>query len=172
MILNNYTVPDKEFDISMNFRFEAEHISGQTSASDTVTQGISPKSFTVTLQINFDEKKLLTELLAVAEARDSNGAMIVYDIVDETANTVKVRQVEFTDQFSARKVEKLNAWRVHFVVTEKHSVAEKVEQQQQQANTEEQSADGQAAPVNQSAVAVDTLTGFEKFLTNIEDILS
>ncbi|MBL4761403.1 MAG: DNA-binding protein [Gammaproteobacteria bacterium] len=176
MILNDYEVPGSDMEVSVYFRFENEEISGQTSATERTNKGIKPKSLTVSLEIKVKDSDLLTELVSVSTSVDDNNNMLVYDIVDITAKTLQVRQVQFTDSFNVRKVDKIQAWRVSFVLTEYLSVAEKVELRQAQSKIEEQAADGDVVAIkeieNQNKEPQVALTGFEQVLTKLEGVLS
>ncbi len=176
MILGDYEVPGSNMEVSVYFRFENEEISGQTSSTESTNKGIKPTSLTVSLEIKVKDADTLTELVSVARSVDDNNSMLVYDIVDVTAKTLQVRQVKFTDNFNVRKIDKIQAWRVSFVLTEYLSVAEKVELRQEQGKIEEQAAQGDAVAIKeietQNQEPEVALTGFEKVLTKLEGVLS
>lgn len=142
MMLDDYTVPDRNFKVSMSMRIDSEDLNAQSSGTSTSHKGFKPKVFTVSLLIPYAESELLSKLIAVAEATQSNGALKIYDITDELANSVKVRRVQFTEEFYVRDSDSLKAWSVQFALQDFQSVPEKVEQRQTTAAPQTQTATG------------------------------
>lgn len=174
-MLDDYTVPDKNFRNTMNMRFETQELGAQTSATDTAHKGIKPKEFNISLSIPFKDKNHLTELIAIAQATKANGSLHVYDIVDELANAVKVRQVQFTDSFAAREDGSLKSWNIQFGLREYLSVPEKTEQRTETGAAAPQSAEGAVVTTEGGESEDDSLTpktNFEKMLYKVDKALS
>lgn len=173
MMLNNYTVPNKELRVTMSMRFDAEDLGAQNSSTETAHKGIKPKTFSVSLVVPFDRENLLSELIAVAETVEDTGELTVYDITDSTANSVGVRQVKFTDNFTAREASNIKAWQVSFSLQEYQSTPEKVEERQETSEPEEQAAEGAAvSAAEESTEEEQQLSWFERQLLSIDKALS
>ncbi|MOA25476.1 hypothetical protein D3C78_1462010 [compost metagenome] len=98
-------------------------------------------------------------------------------MVNDTAEAFGVRQVEFSENFSAREDDSLFAWRVQFTLTEKLSTAERVEKRRAGNPVKQQSAPGQAVtgPAGQEGGGSQQpveLTGFEAVLKRLDDSLA
>lgn len=142
MKLNDYQVPKDELHISVLTTFREEDLSGETSSSATAHKGIKPKEINARFIVRYDDAEVLTNFYRRAEATDDNGDLVVYDIVERTANAVNVRQVTFTGTIDAREIDSRMAWQVSFRLREKISVPEKTEQRKEaQAGTEVSVAD-------------------------------
>ena len=128
--LNSTRIPGHNLSVRANFRIETKELSGQTSSSTRSEEGIKPCTLSVSLQIPFDNNADLTRLRELATALDSAGNLKVYDIVNETAAAMKVRQVTFMDNFTVSQADNLKAWQVNFTLAEELSIAEKTEQRQ------------------------------------------
>lgn len=175
MMLNDYAVPNKELRVTMAMRYDSESLGAQTSATDTAHKGIKPKVFNVSLLVPFVNSEQLTELITLAESTREDGALTIYDITDDTANALNVRQVRFTDSFNVREAGNVKAWTVQFALQEYQSVPEKIEQRQESANAEQQAADGTVIASTESAEQGDDTvpqTGFEHFLAKVDRALS
>jgi hypothetical protein len=108
----------------LKLKLKNESVAGATSGTDSINTGTKAKTLDVTGLLPFSNASHLTELLKVAEAIDTSGARLVYNISDDTANTADIRQVIFDGNFNARKVKDLNAWSVSFTLQQKNSNAE------------------------------------------------
>ncbi|AMO56548.1 hypothetical protein GZ77_03940 [Endozoicomonas montiporae] len=154
ILLNNNNLSGFNLTVRANFRIETKELSGQTSSSTRSEEGIKPCTLSVSLQIPFDNSADLTRLRELATALDSAGNLQVYDIVNETAAAMKVRQVTFMDNFTVSQADNLKAWQVNFTLAEYLSIPEKTEQRQPQKTASDQSADGETVgdvppPTNQ-----------------------
>lgn len=176
MMLDNYPVPRQEFRVAMSMQFDAASLGAQTSATDSAHKGIKPKEFNVSFIIPFDDASAVRQLLAVAEATNTDGSLHVYDIVSDTANACNVRQVRFTDSFRVVEEATRRCWSVSFTLREFLSIAEKAEQRIEKSDPVAQAADGTTvtAPESGDAQADDNTpkTSTEKFLANIDKALS
>lgn len=171
MMLDDHTVPNKELKVSMSMRIESEKLDGQGSGTSTAHKGFKPKVFTVSLIIPYAEPELLGALIAVAEATQGSGGLKVYDITDELANSVKVRRVQFTEEFYVREMDNVRAWAVQFSLQDYHSVPEKVEKRQETAAAQAQTADGEVVAA-QGDDESGEMGWFERQLAKMDKALS
>lgn len=177
MMLDNYTLPRKELQVTMEMRIESESLGAQTSGTDTAHKGFKPMQFMVSLLIPFVDADDLSRLIGVAKAVRTDGSPVVYTITDELANSLKVRRVTFTDSFYVRQAPGLKAWNIQFSLLEFNSVSEKTEQRLSLST-----APGQAATGATTAAATgegDTdeggqgeLTWFERQLEKLDKALA
>lgn len=171
MMLDDYTVPNREIKVSMSMRIETESLSSQSSGTSTAHKGFKPKVFTVSLIIPYAEPELLGKLIAVAEATQGNGALKNYDITDDLANSVKVRKVQFTEEFYVREMDKLSAWSVQFSLQDYHSVPEKIEQRQVTDAPQAQGAEGEVVAA-QEEDEKEEIGFFERQLAKLDKALA
>ncbi|MBX9754923.1 MAG: DNA-binding protein [Pseudomonadaceae bacterium] len=181
LLLDGQKVRGKGLKVSASLRIESDDMSGQTSNTDAAHKGFKPKALTVSLMIPFVDAADLKQLMSMAEATANGGQRRVYRIVNDTAATFGVRQVEFSDNLTAREDDSLAAWRVQFTLTEKLSTAERVETRRPSNPVKQQSAPGQpVASAAAPAAGTDTataaqpaeLTGFEAVLKRLDDSLA
>lgn len=180
LLLDGQKVRGKGLKVTANLRIESEDMSGQTSNTDAAHKGFKPKSLTVSLLIPYRDRANLSLLMGWAQAIGAGGQRHTYRIVNDTAEAFGVRQVEFSDNLSAREDDSLHAWRVQFSLTEKLSTAERVETRRPGNAVKQQSAPGQAVAAATSATADGSesseqpaeLTGFEAVLKRLDDSLA
>ncbi len=170
----NFNVPGYGLKVNGDLEIRTDELSGETSGSDTVNKGVKPKTLTVSLNIRFIDEADLRDLVRVAQAGKSNGDLVVYTIVNRTANAAGIRQVSFTDHFRWTEQEGPRAWSVSFTLREYLSVPERVEQRGKAANTVGQTS--KAAPVaadgeTAASATATPMTNFEKLLARVEEML-
>lgn len=172
MRLNDFTIPDNGFFTSVSLAFEEDSLSGETSSTATALKGIKPSEINTSFIVRKKEASTLTRFMQLARSTDDNGDLVLYNLTDETANAMNIRQVKFTGRVDVRESTDLLAWRVSFKLKEYLSVPEKSEQRQAQT-TQESTDEGQqvAAAVPQDEEQVQ-YTGFEKVLKVIDDGLA
>lgn len=139
MRLNSYPVPPDELKVSVATTYNDENLGGETSGTATAHKGIKPKQINASFLVRYDNEELLGNFFRIAEATDDNGDLVVYDIVERTANAINIRQVQFCGTIDTREMDKLHAWRVVFSLREYLSTAEKTEKRKT-ATTETESA--------------------------------
>ena len=173
LTLNGTKVPGHNLKVRANFRIESKELSGQSSASDRSEEGIKPMTLTVTLEISYKHSDDLTRLLSLARANDDNGRMTVYRIVNIIAEACKIREVTFTDNFTATEHATLNIWQISFTLAEHRTVPEKTEQRQPQPTAVEQNA-GDAVATTKPPPTNDEeeFTGFAAVLKSVDDALA
>lgn len=173
LLLDGKLVRGKNLQVSANLRIDSEDLSGQTSNTDVAHKGFKPKSLTISLLIPYRDQADLTQLMGWAEATAGGGQRHVYRIVNDTAESFGIRQVEFSENLSAREDDSLFAWRVQFTLNEKLSTAERVEKRRPGNPVKQQRAPGQAVAEGEDAAeAPAELTGFEAVLKRLDDALS
>ena len=173
LTLNNTTILGHSLNVRANFKIESKELSGQTSGSDRSEEGIKPCTLSVSLQIPFDKSANLTRLRELATAQTSTGNLQMYDIVNETAAAMKVRQVTFTDNFNVTEAGNLRAWQVSFTLVEHRSISEKIEQRQPQKIAQHQGTTGEIVgettpPTNQD----EQLSMAKRVLKQIDNALA
>lgn len=172
MMLDNYKVPNKDLRVNVSMRFEAETLGAQTSGTDTAHKGIKPKTVNVSLLIPFTDAEQLTQLTAIAEAVRDDGSLHIYDITEETANAMKVRQVQFSETFDVREDYEWNAWQVNFSLQEYKSVPEKTEQRQDKVTAVVQQANGQTVSEGNEAEPANSMSTMEKIIAKMDGMLA
>lgn len=128
LILGDYSVKGFGLKLTAELSLPEEDLSGQSSSSASAESGIKPKRMRVSLNIPYDDDEALTSLIALAEATDANGSRQIYNIVNQTAAVYRVRQVRFTERFTAQELDDSQAWAVTFVLVEHRSIPERIEQ--------------------------------------------
>ncbi|MBX9754549.1 MAG: DNA-binding protein [Pseudomonadaceae bacterium] len=175
LLLDGQKVRGKGLKVTANLRIESEDMSGQTSNTTKAHKGFKPKSLTVSLMIPYRDRANLAQLMSWAEATAAGGQRQTYRIVHDTAEAFGIRQVEFSDNLSAREDDSLAAWRVQFTLAEKLSTAERVETRRPSNPVKQQSAPGQAvaapAATDETAAPAAELTGFESVLKRLDESL-
>jgi hypothetical protein len=121
------TVPGKNIKVSSSLSLERKDLSGQGSGSSFAAAGDKPQELSVSLVLPFEDKDKLTSLVDAALARDDAGEPLVYDIVDNLAGALRIRQVIFSGTLETAEHDTLQAFSVSFKLQEVKSVAEKLE---------------------------------------------
>lgn len=177
LLLDGQKVRGKSLKVTASLRIESDDLSGQTSNTAAAHKGFKPKSLTISLLIPYRDRADLAQLMSMAQATVSSGQRKTYRIVNDTAQAFGVRQVEFSDNLSAREDDTLFAWRVQFSLSEKLSTAERVEKRRPDNPVKQQSAPGQSvmAPDGAGGAPASTqpaeLTGFEAVLKRLDEAL-
>lgn len=169
MQLNNYNVPGGDMRVSVLAQFESEDLSGETSSTSSAHKGIKAQILDVSSIVPFVDGASLGQFYTIAQAVDSNNDLVIYDITNDTANAINIRQVMFTGRLSIREMHNVQAWRLSFRLREYLSVPEKKEQRQ-----EAQTLSGSSTDTTQSAQGSDedNLSGFERVLKIVDDSLA
>ncbi len=126
LALNGEAIPLKNLSVTPSMMFQDKDQSGQSSSTAVAEQGIKPKELRITGVLPFTEKKALTRLFAMAEAKDG-GNLKRYRVANMTAQAVNFRIGTFTGSLDASKIEGKQAWQVTFTLREHLSVSEKRE---------------------------------------------
>lgn len=171
LLLNGEQIIGKKLKVTANLKIESDDMSGQTSGTETSHKGFKPKTLTVALMVPFKDKANMRTMMRLAESTDGGGQRTTYRIVNDTAEAFGIRQVEFTDGFSAREDDTLAQWIVQFTLSEKLSNPEKVENRRASNPVSTQSAPGDGVAGTDSSAAPQELTGFEAVLKNVDTYL-
>lgn len=167
LLLDGEQIRGKNLKVTANLRIEEDDLSGQSSNSAAAHKGFKPKTLTVSMQVRFQESADLRSTLRLAEATDAGGKAKVYRIVNDTAQAFGIRQVRFSDNFSAREDDSLRAWMVSFTLIEHLSVAERVESRRPDGGATAQGPGG----VSETEPGQE-LTAFEKVLKRVDEALA
>lgn len=152
MLISNFKLQGFNIKVSGSLRLPTTDLSGSTSSTEVAENGVKPKRLAVTLGIRFVESSVLSQLIALAEKRDENGNQLVYDIVDNTAEVMNIKQIRFVDSISIREQEQNKAWSVSFTLLEHKSTAEITE----------------AKRHNQAGLPLGDTSTFQQVIKNIE----
>lgn len=172
LILNGEAVPGHNLTIRAAMRIETKELSGQTSSSARSSEGIKPMTFSVTAQIPRSKPKDLSKLIAMARSTDDHGDMMIHQIVNDTAQACKIREVTFTDQFTVTEQAAVQLWQVGFSLVEHRSIAEKIEERQPQPVTVEQPAGTTVETESPQTVnRKEQLTGMMGLIKKVDDAL-
>lgn len=181
MMLDDYTIPGFGLTVSANMEIRSEELSGETSGTDQADKGVKPKTLSVALCIRFTDESDLTKLTRLAEGKDANGEMAVYDITNAMANAMGIRQVKFSDNYSVNPASGLRKWDVSFTLKEHRSIPEMAEAREAAKGTVSMTSDGLAYNSAQDAAALRALetampsaipaTNFAKIVAIIDEDL-
>ncbi|WP_152219713.1 DNA-binding protein [Pseudomonas sp. SCB32] len=172
LLLDGQQVRGKSLKVAASLRIESKDLSGQTSNSESAHTGFKAKTLTITCLIRFADADDLRNLMSLAEATGSGGQLKTYRVVNDTAASFGVRQVQFSDGVSAREDDQLSAWRIQFTLTEKLSNPERVEKRRNASAVTQLSGPGQAvggaAGGTGAGAQSQELTGFEATLKRLD----
>lgn len=166
LLLDGVAVRGKNLKVTANFKIESDNLSGQTSSTASNLKGFKPTVLTVSLQIKYDNQAYLESIISLARAVTGGGKRKVYRVVNKTAAAFGMKQVEFTDNFSARQDDSLKQWQVQFNLTEHISTPERVESRQQSSKVEQQQTPG--VPIEEKPEQAEELTSWEKILKRVD----
>lgn len=157
--------------VSPSMEIKTADKSGQASSTTQSEEGTKAKKLQVTGLIRFRDKKDLSRLFALAEAKGSNGAAKRYRIASPVAQAINMREGVFTDSITAAEQDQQLAWAVSFTLTEQVSTAEKAQGRapagKPPTTTNTQTPDGTRPKEDET----QELTSFEKILKGIDDTL-
>ncbi|MFZ7174707.1 hypothetical protein ACLSYX_07810 [[Pasteurella] aerogenes] len=136
--------------ISISLRREEKDMSGQKSSTKKSDKGIKAKELSVSGLIPYNRREWLTELFKLAEAEDGKGEQEKFRVSCVTAETVNMREVQFSETISAQELQDKLAWQVSFTLREINSVAEKKEQRKPKPKAKVQSENAPEAGAKQS----------------------
>jgi hypothetical protein len=121
--------------VTLKLSIKNKSVGDTTSTSDTLSQGIKPKSLTVSGLVLYEDAEKLKELVKWAEKTNSDGSPAIHTIDDQTANLGEVRQVIFDRDFNIKKMAQFEAWQIDFTLLQKNTVAEQKESRSQPTTT-------------------------------------
>lgn len=128
--LSGTKIPGYNQKISSRLNLAGEDMSGQSSYTSQVETGDKPKEVTVYTEIKFNDAQDLTDLVNLAEARKSTNERVIYNILNNMANAMGIRQVVFQGTLDVHEDDRLNLFIVNFSLIEYASIPEKKEKKQ------------------------------------------
>jgi len=129
--LNGTKLPGYGVTVSGSLTLAGEDLSGNSSTTAQADKGDKPKTLTVRLSVKFINAADLTALVALAEARDAAGDRVKYNIINDLAKAMNIRQVQFQGTFNCPENAGLRQWDISFELVEWRSVPEKKQQRLQ-----------------------------------------
>lgn len=164
MLLGNYSIPGYGLIVTGELSLPADDLSGQGSSSLTAEKGFKPQRLKVKTNIRFDDHNQLKSLSALAKSTDATtGKRRVFNIVNDTANAMGIRQVRFTTRYTAQELDSVLAWQVSFELLEFQSTPEKIEAKTLAKPTANNKVPASDAPaVAEAAQEPETISWFEQ----------
>ncbi|QSB01963.1 hypothetical protein JWZ98_03100 [Methylomonas sp. EFPC1] len=177
--LNGVKIPGYGLRVSANLVLAGEDLSGNSSSTTQAEKGDKPKTISVRTTIKFTNPGELSAIYQLAESRASSTDRTVYNIINDTAQALNMRQVTFQGNVDASEQYNLRCWDVTFTLVEHRSVPEK-KQARAQAKakakpvTTQRAAGQPVAPVSTASASGSTtetvtLTPFEEVLKAAND---
>ncbi|RBO85900.1 DNA-binding protein [Marinomonas aquiplantarum] len=169
LILNDTTITGYGLKVACELALPEDDLSGQSSSTATAEKGFKPKRLKVSLNIKYEDADVLSTILLLSSATDSDtGKRTVYNIDNQTASAFGVRQVRFTDRVAAQEMEGSHAWSVNFTLLEHLSTSEKIESQRlEQSDSNLAAADQATADDSQN-----NTTWLDKLLSHLDGSLA
>jgi len=163
--LNKIKINGSNLKISATLPLAGEDLSGQSSYATQAETGDKPHQLSVRMLVTFKNSADLTALVTLAKAKNEAGERLSYDVINDTAEAMAIRQVRFQGDLTVSEDETTQAWSVAFKLIEVKSVAEvKESRQQSQAVTDQ-------APTGETVTPVDTATPKAEELSSFESVL-
>jgi hypothetical protein len=174
--LNQIKVPGFHQKVSVSLSLAADDMSGNSSNTPDAETGDKAKEFTVKTDIRYEDETDLSALVDLAEARNDIDERVIYNILNNTARAMRVKQVRFSGDLTVREDDEVWLWHVTFKLVEYRSVPEKKEQRVEQKKITEQQAAGDEAtgettPPVQAEPEVE-LTTVEKMMQTFDELLA
>jgi hypothetical protein len=175
--LDKVKIPGYGLNLSASLHLAGEDISGDSSSTARAEKGDKAIELNVGATIPFVDEKDLRFLKKLAEAKDKNDERKVYNIINQTANALDVKQVRFEGDVSINEEDSLRAWTLSFRLVEYHSVAEK-KQARNTKTTKKKKVMAQTKKATQPIVPIksdpndpNALAAFDKILKGAEEKL-
>lgn len=151
----------KMTDMAVAFKLpiKSRDISGSGSSTEKLDEGTKAKSLSVSGRIAMVNAADMTELVKLAEARESDGERKIYTIIDDTADAGGIDRVQFSSDLDVREINGIRGWNVTFTLSEFLSTSEKVEKMKKAGYTSvtaaTASADGTAVASESELALID-----------------
>ncbi len=163
LALNGQKIKGSELKIAATLSLAGEDLSGSSSMSAQAETGDKPQSLSVNMEIKFDNAQDLTDLLNLAKAKTEQGERVTYDVINDTASAMSIRQVRFQGDITVREDATFTLWKVSFKLVEQRSVAEISESRQDAAEVTDQTPTGDTVSDDAVPTAED-LSRMEKVM--------
>lgn len=162
LALNGKKIKGSELKISATLSLAGEDLSGSSSVSAQAETGDKPQTLTVNMEIKYDNAKDLTDLVNLAKAKTDKGERVTYDVINDTAAAMSIRQVRFQGDLTVREDATYELWKVSFKLVEQRSVSEVTESRQEASKVTDQAATG--TTVDDAKPTAEELSSFEKVM--------
>jgi hypothetical protein len=175
--LDKIRVPGYGITLSASLHLAGEDISGDSSSTARAEKGDKAIELNIGLSIRFDDEKDLRLLKKLAEAKDKNDERTIYNILNQTANVLDVKQVRFDGDVSINEEDSVRAWKVSFKLVEYHSVAEKKQARnkktlkKKKVMAQSKKATSPIVPIKSDPNDPNALAAFDKVLKGAEEKL-
>ncbi|UOA08621.1 hypothetical protein [Methylobacter sp. S3L5C] len=169
--LNGTKIPGYGQKVSVDLSLASEDMSGNSSHTPKAEKGDKAKSLKVQLTIKFSDEADLKSIVTMAEAKNSSGEREIYNIINQTANAVGMRKVNFTETLSIKENDGTEDWSINFSLTEYESVPEKKEARQAEKKVQSQTAKGTSVNGQTTATTTTPITDQAIELTPFEKIV-
>jgi hypothetical protein len=163
LALNGQKIKGSELKLSATLSLAGEDLSGSSSMSAQAETGDKPQALAVNMEIKYDNAKDLTDLLNLAKAKTDKGERVTYDVINDTAAAMAIRQVRFQGDISVREDASYELWKISFKLVEQRSVAEITESRQEANKVTDQTSTGTTVS-DDVAPTVEELSSFEKVM--------
>ena len=163
LALNGKKIKGSEVKIAATLSLAGEDLSGSSSMSAQAETGDKPQSLSVNMEIKFDNAKDLTDLLNLAKSKTERAERVTYNILNNTAEAMAIRQVRFQGDVTVREDATYNLWKVSFKLVEQRSVSEVAESRQESTPVTDQAPNGETVSDDAVPTAED-LSGMEKVM--------
>mgnify|MGYP000213668104 CR=1 FL=1 len=124
LYLNQQKINGQQLKVAVVLALASEDLSGQSSFAEAAETGDKPKAMTVSMVIRYKQAADLTAMLGLAEAKDSVGERVIYNVVNDTARAMGIRRVRFQGDLNVRENDGNQMWNVSFKLSEMRSVPE------------------------------------------------
>ena len=174
--LNGLELPGKDHRVVAQGQIERSDLSGSSSATAAGHGGWKAWALQVSLVIPFQDSHDLVNLGALYRAEETDdgsefsvtgsGRPALYEITEDTANSLGVFKVRFADSFNVSPHAREKKWEVRFTLIEERSIPERRDERRE-ASSEEAAAPPSATTTTASEPVgtVETSTYLEQLLT-------
>ncbi len=163
LALNKTKIKGSELKIAATLSLAGEDLSGSSSMSAQAETGDKPQTLSINMDIKYTKSKDLTELVNLAKSKTEKGERITYDIINDTAEALSIRQVRFQGDLTVREDTSYEIWKVSFKLVEQRSVSEITEARQEASEVTDQASTGTTVSDDAIPAAAD-LSDFEKMM--------
>ncbi len=163
LALNGQKIKGSELKLSATLSLAGEDLSGSSSMSAQAETGDKPQSLSVNMEIKYSNAQDLTDLLNLAKAKTEQGERVTYDVINDTASAMSIRQVRFQGDITVREDASFELWKVSFKLVEQRSISEVTESRQEASTVTDQAPSGETVSDDAVPTAED-LSGMEKVM--------
>lgn len=177
--LNGTAIKGHDLTVNATLTLSGEDLSGNSSSTAQADKGDKPKTLSVRVSIRFKDSGYLSSIMTLAQARDGAGNRIKYNVINDLAKAMSIRQVQFQGTVSCYENHTQRQWDVSFELVEFRSVPEKKMQRQakakpvrNQVSSAQPVSGATSQTVTTSSETPEQLTSFERdILKPLNDLL-